>query len=64
MARLNLRMSDELYDLLVRQAARAGAHPAAYARERLAWALGISGAEELAARVAALEVEVERLKRP
>lgn len=51
-ARLNLRLSDDLYTEVARGAARAGLHPASYSRERLAWAVGFAGADDLRRDVA------------
>jgi uncharacterized small protein (DUF1192 family) len=61
-ARLNLHLSDALGDILTRKAHEAGLSRPAYARERLAWALGVAVGEDLEARISALEEEVARLR--
>lgn len=63
MARLNLRLSDDLYAEVARGAARAGLHPASYSRERLAWAVGFAGADELRRDVARLKAELAELRK-
>ena len=63
MARLNLRMTDDLHTALTRQAQKAGLTQAAYARECLARQVGRDEAGDLAARVAKLEAELARLRK-
>lgn len=61
-ARLNLRLSDDLHAAVTREAAKAGIDATAWAREAIAWRIGRADADDLAARVAKLEAEVTRLR--
>lgn len=61
-ARLNLRLSDDLYAVVAREAAKAGISPAAWARESIAWRAGRLHGDDLETRVAQLEAELRKLK--
>jgi hypothetical protein len=65
--RINLTFSDELYEAVVHQARRAGLSPAAFARECVAWRVGlVEGAdtlEKLRKDLAAVRRRLDMLER-